>query len=168
MDTFAPLFSKIVDSSLWEEEDYVVKVFLTMLALKDADHVVRHNAYAMGRKCWPRDDKAEAKVLEALKVLSKPDKRRLEPQPHEGRRIQKVEDGWLVLNGAYYRKLATEIAERVRKAKWAREHRAGTPPVENNPDMIRILRANAKMSTKHANDLEAEAEAKRQREEGIL
>ena len=93
MDTFSPLFSKIVDSSLWEEEDYVVKVFLTMLALKDADHIVTQNAYALGRKCWPRDNKAEAKVLDALKILSSPDKKRLEPQPNEGRRIKKVEGG---------------------------------------------------------------------------
>jgi hypothetical protein len=170
MDTFTPLFSKIVDSSLWDEPDHVVKVFLTMLALKDADHVVRKNAYELGRKCWPKDNNAEAKVLEALKVLSKPDKRRLEPQPHEGRRIQKVEDGWLVLNGAHYRKMAQEVADRFRKARWARENRTKVP-VENKPDLVRTLEANANTSLRHARDLRneiADEAARKQQEDGIL
>lgn len=149
MDTFSPIFSKIVDSSLWEEPDWVVKVFLTMLALKDADHVVRHNAYALGRKCWPKDDTAEARVMEALKVLSSPDKRRLEPQPHQGRRIAKVDEGWLVLNGAAYRKMAQELSERMRKAKWAREHRGvvinpeADQSVENKKDLIHLHETHA-------------------------
>jgi len=167
MDTFAPIFSRIVDSSLWDEPDHVVKVFLTLLAKKDMDHVVRGSAYNISK--WSR--KTEKEVLDALKILSSPDKRRLEPQPHDGRRIQKVEDGWLVLNGAAYRKLAQEVADRVRKAKWARENRALVAQEQNKPDLVRTLRANARTSNQHANDLEheiADAEAKRQREEGIL
>jgi len=140
MDTFAPIFSKIVDSSLWDEPDYVVKVFLTLLAKKDMDHVVRGNAYNIS--IWSR--KTEKEVLDALKVLSSPDKKRLEPQPHGGRRIEKVADGWLVLNGANYRKLAHDVAERVRKAKWARDNRGKVAnqetdqSVENKKDLIGI------------------------------
>lgn len=165
MDTFAPIFSRIVDSSLWDEPDHVVKVFLTLLAKKDADHVVRGSAYNISK--WSR--KTEKEVLDALKVLSSPDKKRLEPQPHEGRRIQKVEEGWLVLNGATYRKMAQEVAERVRKAKWAREHRAKVP-LSNSEDLVRGHRANAKAHLTHAREIEAdlEAQAQREREEGIL
>jgi len=167
MDTFAPLFQRIVDSSLWDEPDYVVKVFLTMLAKKDADHVVRGSAYNISK--WSR--KTEEEVIKALKVLSSPDKKRLEPQPHDGRRIQKVDDGWLVLNGAYYRKMAQEVAEKARKARWARENRAKVP-VNNQEDLARVHRANAKTHTEHANTIEAElaeAEVRRQRDdEGIL
>ncbi len=89
MDRYAPLFSMIVESSLWDEEDYVVKVFLTMLALKDCDHVVRSNAYRLSRLAR----KTEKEVLSALKVLSNPDKKREEPQEFEGRRIEKVDGG---------------------------------------------------------------------------
>ena len=101
----------------------MVKVFLTLLALKDSDQVVRHNAFAIGRRCWPRDDKAEVKVLDALKILSSPDRRRLEPQPNEGRRIQKVEDGWMLLNGQFYEDMMRNLNRRAYKAKKQREYR---------------------------------------------
>lgn len=130
MNTWTPIFSKLVDSSIWTEPDYVCKVFVTMLALKDADQVVRYTAFAIGRKCWPADEHAEAKALEALKVLSSPDTRRIEPQPHEGRRIKKVDDGWLVLNGQCYEDMMRSINRKVYKARKQREYRAlknGTP-----------------------------------------
>jgi hypothetical protein len=52
--------------------------------------------------------------LEALAVLSNPDTKRLEPQEYEGRRIQKVEDGWLILNGQKYR---DKVSDEMRKAR---------------------------------------------------
>jgi hypothetical protein len=113
MNTWAPLWSGIVDSSIWLEDDVTVKVFLTMMAKKDSDHVVRANAFMIGQ--WAK--KTEAEVLAALKVLSSPDTKRLEPQPFEGRRIQKVEDGWLILNGEFYRQM---VAKEMEKARWRR------------------------------------------------
>ncbi len=124
MDTWAPLFSKIVESSLWSEDDLVVKVFITMLAKKDSDHCVRASAYMIGT--WAR--KTEKEVLGALKVLSSPDRKRLEPQPHEGRRIKKVDGGWLILNGQVYEDLMREVNRRVYKAKKQREYREAAKP----------------------------------------
>ncbi len=123
MNTWTPLFSKIVDSSIWAEPDFVVKVFLTMLALKDADQVVRYNAFAIARKCWPSDGGGEAKVLDALKVLSSRDKRRIEKQPFDGRRIERVEDGWLLLNGQFYEDMMRGLNRRAYKAAKQREYR---------------------------------------------
>ena len=120
MNTWAPLFSRIVDSSLWLEPDYVVKVFLTMMAKKDADMVVRGSAFNISQ--WAK--KSEQETLDALKILSSPDTKRIEPQPFEGRRIQRVEDGWLILNGKLYRDLMVAENERARKRRWAAEKRA--------------------------------------------
>lgn len=117
--SWAPLFSKIVDSSIWREPDAVVKVFITMLAKKGSDHIVRANAYMIGE--WSK--KSEKEVLDALKVLSSPDKRRIEPQPFDGRRIQKVEDGWLILNGQHYEDEMRRVSRRAYKARKAREYR---------------------------------------------
>jgi hypothetical protein len=86
MDFYTPIFSKIVDSSLWSEPDYVVKVFLTMLAKKDKDFVVRGNAYNISQ--WAK--KTEEETIKALKILAAPDTQRIEKQPFEGRRIEKV------------------------------------------------------------------------------
>lgn len=97
----------------------MVKVFLTMLAKKDADHVVRASAYIIGE--WSK--KTESETLDALKILSSPDKNRIEKQPFDGRRIEKVEDGWLILNGHYYEDLMRKTNRLVYKRNWQREHR---------------------------------------------
>jgi hypothetical protein len=131
MNSFAPVFSQIVDSSLWTEPDYVCKVFVTLLAIKNSDHVARVTAFALGRKCWPLEPgKAEERAIAALKILAAPDKKRIEPQPHEGRRIEKVADGYLVLNGQFYEDLMRDTSRKVYKARKEREYRAlrrGTP-----------------------------------------
>lgn len=117
MNTWAPLWSGIVDSSIWEESDATVKVFITLLALKDSDHICRLNAYKISRKC----NKPEAEVIACLKILEAPDRKRLEKQPFDGRRIERVEDGWLVLNGEYYREM---VSREMLKAKNRRAQEA--------------------------------------------
>jgi hypothetical protein len=113
MDIYTPLFSKLIDSSLWDEPDHVRIVFITLLAKKDADMIVRGTAYNISR--WAR--KTEQETLEALKILSSPDVRRIEPQPFEGRRIERKDDGWLILNGNYYQKLMQDVHRKAYKAK---------------------------------------------------
>lgn len=120
MNTWTPLFSKIVDSSVWCEPDHVRIVFITMLALKDADHIVRYSAFQLAQ----RAHKTEAEVLDAFTVLSAPDTRRLEPQPFEGRRIEKTPEGWLILNGEYYKDLMRSINRKAYKAEHEKGRRA--------------------------------------------
>lgn len=119
MMTFSPLFSCVVLSSLWDEPDYVIKVFMTMLALKGNDHVVRLSAYNLAKAAR----KTEEEVLKALEVLSSPDGKRLEPQPFEGRRIEKVGDGWMILNGEKYQKEMIGCFKRARSAERMRAWR---------------------------------------------
>ena len=100
------------------EPDFVFKVFVALMAEKDSDHVARITAFALGRKCWPNDvEKSERRALDALNILSSPDTKRIEPQPYDGRRIQKVEDGWLILNGEKYRK---QVSDEMRKSRLRR------------------------------------------------
>lgn len=118
MDSWAPLFSKIVESSIWDEDDLICKVWITLLALKDADHVVRKNLYQIARAAR----KTQEDVSRALKVLAGPDNRR-PGQEHDGARIQLVEDGWLVLNGQVYQDMMRRISRQVYQARWARDKR---------------------------------------------
>jgi len=120
MNQWTPLWSMIVESSLWQDEDDATcKVFVTMLAIKDPDHIVRMSAYQIGKK----SNKTEAQVLAALKILAAPDKKRLEPQEFEGRRIEKVDAGWLVLNGPKYQEMMQEMIRQRDQARWQREER---------------------------------------------
>lgn len=133
-----PIFAKIVDSSLWDEPDVVMKVFLTMLVKKDWDHVVRGNAYNIGQ--WAK--KSEADVIKAIKVLCSPDTRRIEQQPFDGRRLQKVEGGWLILNGDYYHKLMMAELRREYKREWQAKKRAEkTAPKEDQAQIPEPLPA---------------------------
>jgi hypothetical protein len=115
--SWTPLWSIIVDSSVWTESDHIRIVFVTMLALKDSDDVCRMTPYQLAR----RANKSEQEVLDALKILSSPDTKRIEPQENEGRRIKAVEDGWLILNGAKYREL---VQTEMRRARWRRAQAA--------------------------------------------
>ena len=117
MNTWTPLWSGIVESSLWEEDGDVVKVFMTLLARKDSDDICRMNAFNIHKVC----NIDEVRVLEILKVLTSPDARRLEPQPYDGRRIRAVEDGWFILNGQKYRDM---VEKERRLARWRRAQAA--------------------------------------------
>jgi hypothetical protein len=139
------LWCGIVDSSVWEEPDHVVKVWCTILALKDADHVYRGTAFQLSR----RAKKTEIEVLDALKILSSPDSRREEQQKFEGRRIEMVEDGWLVLNGEFYRQKMQEEAKKARNRRsqqaW-RERQKGNRPLMPTQFEARPRLANGTMN----------------------
>lgn len=116
---WTPLWSGIVYSSLWALPDGVVKIFMTMLAVKGSDHIVRLSAYEIGRLA----NKTEKEVLDALGILCAPDTIRLEKQEYDGRRIEKVEGGWLILNGQKYQDAMQDLIRRNGQAKWQREQR---------------------------------------------
>lgn len=135
MERYTPFWSQIVDSSLWMEDERVIKVFLTMWGLQDTDHVVRCTPFAIGKRCWGGCkgwtlEAAEKEVVRSLQVLASPDRKRNEPQEHEGRRVKKVSDGWLILNGEKYHRKMVEANRRAYKARKQAEYRAakqGTP-----------------------------------------
>lgn len=109
----------IVDSTLWEEPEHVRVVFLTMMAEKDPDHVVRLPLRILVKRC----NVSLEKVQDALEVLSSPDLKSITPQEYEGRRVREVEDGWLMLNGEKYQKALANLTARWRKSQAQRQRR---------------------------------------------
>lgn len=127
MNTWAPIWSGIVDSSLWEESGDVVKVFMTMMATKDSDHVCRMDTFKIAKKCNFRLEDGtvdELKVLDILKILASPDEHRKIKQQYDGRRIRAVEDGWLILNGEKYKKMVQDEMRKARLRKAQAKFRA--------------------------------------------
>lgn len=142
MNTWTPVWSKLPDSSVWAESKDVKILFITMLALKDRDHVVRYNAFELARKA----NLSESEVLAALEVLKSPDTRRLEPQDFGGRRIERVEDGWLLLNGEKYRRKMQDIYrkeyKRIKQAEYRDEpasEKASEAPDKYHKDSRTVL-----------------------------
>lgn len=115
---FTKLDSGIVDSSLWAAPDHIVRVWITILAKKDHDGMVRIAPSALQRVSNIYDDSDGIKFREAINVLESPDpeSRTME---FDGRRIEKVEGGWVVLNHEKYRLhdniIREQNRERVRK-----------------------------------------------------
>jgi hypothetical protein len=118
MNTFTPLFSGIVESSIWDEPHHVRVLWVTMLAIKDFDHIVRRNEYQLHK----RANMSMEEVMDGLGILSGPDSKR-PGQPFDGRRIEKVDGGWKILNGQFYEDQMREISRRFYKARKAREYR---------------------------------------------
>ena len=113
-----------MDSSLWDEDSDVCKVFMTLLAVKDSDHICRLDTYKIAKKCnFRKGDQSidEIRVLDILKLLASPDNKRLLNQEFGGRRIKAVEGGWLVLNGEKYRQM---VAEEMKRARWRKSQAA--------------------------------------------
>lgn len=117
--SYAKLFSSIVHSTVWELPDHVRIVWITLLALKDAEGIVRASVPGLSRAAAVSREKCE----EALSVLSSPDTESAN-KDHEGRRILPIEGGWFVVSHDKYRKLLSIEERRERDAARKRAQRA--------------------------------------------
>ena len=97
-DGFTKLFSSIIFSSVWSEDDRTRIVWITMLALADADGFVCAALPGIANSARvPLEETAKA-----IKRLEAPDPHS-RSSDHDGRRIEKIDGGWLVLNYRMYR-----------------------------------------------------------------
>jgi hypothetical protein len=124
MAGYVKLFSDIVDSSIWEESPETCKVWVTLLALADADGFVRGSVGWLAGKSRVSLEHCEQSVSK----FQQPDARSRTPD-NDGRRIEQLDDGWLILNYMSFRERlsndpkATATRERVRKHREKHEQR---------------------------------------------
>lgn len=116
--SWTPLFSTIIDSSVWRTSKETRLVWITLLAKKNRDGFVRAALWALARDAGVTEDECRA----AIQVLESPD-----PESHckenEGRRIKAVDGGWMVLNHYMYRDLISKANQRAKQAAWQSEYR---------------------------------------------
>ena len=118
--TFTKLVPGITKSSLWSTPEHVRVVWVTFLAEKDEDGFVDSSYSGMRRTANLLDDPEGKKFDEAIKYLEAPDLESKTPD-FEGRRIARVEGGWIVLNHEKYR--IPEIEKKQKHAEYMREWR---------------------------------------------
>lgn len=97
---YTKLFTEIVASSIWDEDDKTRIVWITMLALKDRGHFVRGTRRYLALAARVTDEECDR----ALERLLNPDHHSRTPD-HDGRRIKEVPGGWEILNGEKYSKM---------------------------------------------------------------
>ena len=98
MSGYTKLFSSILASTIWREDDKTRLVWITLLAMADKNGVAEGSVPGLA-------DFARVSVEECRASLKKlmapdPDSR---SRIHEGRRIKEIDGGWLLLNHAKYR-----------------------------------------------------------------
>jgi len=114
MDNYTKLYKSIITSTVWQENNTTRILWITMLAMSDAEGMVEGSIPGLARLAGITIDECE----EAINTLSKPDKYS-RTQTHEGRRIEAVDGGWLILNRVKYRDKPNSRAEYYRK--WRRD-----------------------------------------------
>ncbi len=98
MTGYTKLFSSITDSTVWREPDRTRLVWITMLAMSDADGYVAASVPGLAdRARVPLQD-----CLTALDAFRAPDEWS-RTKEYDGRRIVDVDGGWQLLNHAKYR-----------------------------------------------------------------
>lgn len=110
MSGYAKVHQTILDSSIWSEPHATRIVWITMLAMADADGVVSASVSGLARRAVVTRDECEA----ALETFLAPD-----PDSSDGtsgERIERVRGGWRILNHGHYRRLGSQ-EDRKEKAR---------------------------------------------------
>lgn len=129
------LFTKILDSSIWLESTPTRLIWITFLATMDQDGFCQYASVAnLAHRA--RVDLEDTR--KAVEILEGPDKDSSD-DTNEGRRIERVLGGWLVLNAQKYRDLATREIERektrLRVAAFRARHSSNGTVRESNDDV---------------------------------
>lgn len=98
MAGYSKLFSSIVTSSVWCEDNTVLRVWIALLATCDARGVVEGSIPGFASLCRITSDD----MRRSIGVLSSPDPDSRTPD-NEGRRIEAIPGGWVILNYEAYR-----------------------------------------------------------------
>ena len=117
-DGYTKLFSDIVDSSIWDEDAQTRVVWVTLLALSNPEGYVRGSVgWLAGKSKVP----IQCTSL-ALQKFAAPDPHSRTPD-HEGRRIEVLEDGWLILNYLLFRDRLSTNPTSIKTRERVRRHR---------------------------------------------
>lgn len=153
-DGYTKLFASILDSSIWFEENPTRLVWITMLAMANRDGLV--GAAVPGLAARARVTIAECEAAIAKFLAPDPYSRSAE---HEGRRIERVDGGWRLLNARKHREKMSIEDRRERDASRKREERELHGQVRTDVDEPGQARTNADASESVLEVQQAEAEA---------
>lgn len=125
MPNFVKLYGTILDSTIWLEPLPTKVVWITMLAMADATGCVRSSIPNLAKRAGVSRQECE----DALVTLSAPDPDSKTPD-YEGRRIERIDGGWFILNHRKYRDMRTDaqIATAERVKNW--RHNKGVTVTE--------------------------------------
>ena len=112
---FVKVYGTILDSSIWYEKDATRILWITMLAMADSTGYIEAATPGLAGRARISLEDCE----ESLTLFQSPDKHS-KNQEYEGRRVEKVDRGWQLLNYQDYRDMRTEaqVKRAERQARW--------------------------------------------------
>jgi len=154
MTGFTKLWSEILTSSIWNEDDKTRLVWITMLAAMGPDYIVRASVGGLAHQARVSREDCE-KALDVLRSPD-PDSRSRE---HEGRRIIDIDGGYMILNGGKYREARSHDERKTYMAEYMRNYRK--QGVNNGKQSVKHVNRSKPQLAQAEAEAEAEAEAKR-------
>jgi len=118
MNGFTKLFSSIVTSTIWQEDPETKVMWITLLALANADGFVDATIPGLANIANISIDKTR-QAIEKLESPD-PDSRTID---YDGKRIAKVDSGWLILNYLKYRKVRDPVDRKEYMRHYMQEYR---------------------------------------------
>ena len=143
---YTKLFSSIVTSTIWVESDRTRIVWITMLALADRNGEIQASIPGLARLAGVPIPDCE----EAIAKFTAPDPYSRTPDD-QGRRIEKIEGGWALLNHAKYREMASRDESKAANAE--RQHRHREKAKRNDtvtPSNALVTKSNATVTKSNA------------------
>lgn len=117
---YVKLFASILDSSIWSEDHATVRLWITMLAMADEHGIVHASLSGLANRARLSITECTA----ALEVLMSPDPES-RTEAFEGRRLERIAGGWVLLNYTAYREIRTrsQMSAAARQARFRERHR---------------------------------------------
>jgi hypothetical protein len=134
-ESYAKLLSSITDSSVWDEDNETRIVWITLMAMANKYGYVGASVPGIARRARVPIEAVEV----ALGKFQSPDPHSRSPE-FEGRRVERVERGWLLLNYTRIRtsdpREAAREYERIRKANQRGRTVPDSPGHQGQPGTI--------------------------------
>lgn len=146
--SFTKLFSSITESTVWGENHATRIVWITMLAMADRKGRVEASIPGLANRARVTLEECE----HALERFMAPDKYSRTPD-NDGRRIERIDGGWALLNYAKYREMRDHDARLEYQREWDRLHRrngAENPTLSDKSDQIRPRPTKAEADTEES------------------
>jgi hypothetical protein len=146
MHSYTKLFSSIITSTIWMEDDKTRILWITLLAMADQHGEVYSSIPGLARV----SGMTVAQAVQSLDKLLAPDSYSRTPD-YEGRRIAPIDGGWEILNHSKYRLLASREDSKTATANRVRRHR------ERNAGANSVTPCNADVTVCNAKPLHGNA-----------
>ena len=119
---YTKLANTILTSTVWMESDETRIVWITMLAMADKNGEVQASIPGLANVARVRLEACR----EALEIFQRPDPDS-RTEGDQGRRIEKIPGGWVILNHGKYRELGSDDDRRAKNAerqrRWRERHK---------------------------------------------